>query len=551
MHELQNDDTVRFEGQGKVHFGLVKSVGKKFAIVYDISTYDTRKIAVSRLTYVPPVTLDPQQLKMLCRYEITWSELTNGAPDVVRVIFSEPFTLTLKDLYAGLQNIRNSGDDNSKLYKDWFEPLYSHYCIYLEDFPEEKTPEDIEILPGLPDRAKKVSGLLGLIENIFNKSIPLKNAAAGLIRDIDRYFDDEKKPVCERKYNDHEKEDFLLYYDSSGGSGDLNSADDATITLYRSFLNELCEKDNKLALKLKGKSCYYGDRIFDRDPAEAYKLLKRLFDLTADPHYAVFLGELCYSGEYSDGIPKYEEAFRYFSIGAASGILKAMRCVARLFALGRGVPKNTDIAWRIVEEIYSVCERRFIMGDYNCKFAEVAFYRSKCIQSGNFGYHSANLAYESLLQARLAVKKRLEFGNAGDNELLEEIQTSINEMFGMGAIEKNSKSASIWINSFLYHHLHKYRRMVMRVRRLKSGEIKLTFSIEKFPDEREQPPMFITETHTGFCDMVSTISVKVSNSDLEDIPDEPIYFNSTDGHTYFLGGVKVITINGDYIFTVK
>lgn len=551
MHELRNDDTVRFEGQGKVHFGLVKSIGKKFAIVYDISTYETRKIALSRLTYVPPVTLGPQQLTDLCRYNITWSELTGGAPDVVRVIFSEPFTLTLSDLYIGLKNIRSSNADNSTLYSEWFEPLYSHYCIYLEDFPEEKTPDDIDILPGLPDRAKKVSGILGIIENIFNNSIPLRNAASGLIRDIDRYFDDEKKPVDQRTYKDQEKEDFLLYYDSTGGTGDLDSADDTAITLYRSFLNELCEKDNKLALKFKGKSCYYGDRIFERDPAESYRLLKKLFDMTADPHYAVYLGDLCYSGEYDDGIPRYEEAFRYYSIASASGSLKAMGKIARLFAFGHGVPKNTDIAWKMVEEIYSICERRFLMGDYNCKLAEAAFYRGRCIQSGNFGYHSTNLAYESMLQARLAVNKRMEFGNKGDDLLLDEIQSAIDEMFRMGIIQKRSKSAKVWINSLLYHHLHKYRRMVMHVRRLKSGELKLTFSIEKFPDEREQPPMFITEINTGFCDTVSSISVRVSNSTLENVPDEPVFFNSTDGHAFFLGGTKVLTIDGDYIFTVK
>ena len=551
MRELRNDDTVRFEGQGKVHFGLVKSVGKRSAIVYDINTYETRKIALSRLTYVPPVILDPQQLTKLCRYEINWSDLTGGAPDIVRVIFSEPFTLTLKDLYAGLQNIRNSNDDNSKLYSEWFEPIYSHYCIYLEDFPEEKTPDDVVIIPGLPDRAKKVSGILGLIESIFNNSIPLKNAASGLIRDIDRYFEDERKPVCERTYKDQEKEDFLLYYDSSGGSGDLSSADDTTITLYRSFLNELSEKDNKLALKLQGKSCFYGDRLFERDTVEAYRLLNKLFELTADPHYAVYLGDLFYSGECADGIPHYEEAFRYYCIGSVSGSLRAMGRVARSFAFGQGVLKNTDIAWKIVEEIYAVCERRFLMGDYNCKLAEAAFYRGKCIQSGNFGCHSMNLAYESLLQARLAVKKRMEFGNKGDDVLLEEIQGAIDEMFNTGIIQKRNKSAKVWINSLLYHHLHKYRRMIMRVRRLKCGELKLTFSIEIFPDENEPPLMFITETDTGFCDTVSSVSVRVSDSTLENVPDEPIYFNSTDGHAFFLGGTKVITIDGDYIFTVK
>ena len=61
--------------------------------------------------------------------------------------------------------------------------------------------------------------------------------------------------------------------------------------------------------------------------------------------------------------------------------------------------------------------------------------------------------------------------------------------------------------------------------------------------------MFITETNTGYCDAVPSISVKVSGSSLEKIPDEPVLFNSTDGRNYFMGGTKVITIDGDYTFT--
>lgn len=549
MHILQDDDTVRFEGQGKVHYGLVKSIGKKYAMVYEISTCEIRKIAISRLTYVPPVTLDKQQITKLCRYEISWSGVTGGAPDIVRVVFSEPFTLTLNDLSAALHNIRLSDADNTTLYNEWFEPLYSHYCIYLDDFLEEQTPDYIDVLPGLPNRARKLEGMLRVIEDIFSRSIPLRSAAASLIREINSYLEDEKKPVSERNYKNQEKEEFLLYYDSSNGKGDLNTADDTTRNLYRRFVNDLISNDNKLALKIKGEGCCNGSIIFERDPAEAYRLIKRLFDMAGEPNYALWLGELCFSGDHADGMPEYEEAFRYLSIAASGGILRAMVIIARMFALGLGVPKNTDTAWRIVEEVYSICEQRFLIGDYNCKFADAAFYKGRCMRSGKFGYHSATLAYESFLQARLAVRKRREFCNDGDDKLADDIQAEIDKMFELGILPPKSKTAKIWINSMLYHHLHKYRRMVMRIRRLKSGDLKLTFSIEKFPYEHDQPVMFITETNTGYCDAVPSISVKVSGSSLEKIPDEPVLFNSTDGRNYFMGGTKVITIDGDYTFT--
>lgn len=549
MYELQIDDTVRFEGKGKVQYGLVKSIGKKFAVVYNIGNCETRKIALSRLTFVPPVTLSPEQLSMLCRYQISWTALTGGAPDVVQVNISEPYTLTLRDLLDGLQSIRKAAPDNAVLYDEWFDPLYSRYCIYLEDFLEEKTPEDVVTLPGLPNRASKVAGILRVIENLFSKSVPVRNAASSLIREINGYFIDEGKPISERTYNDKEKEDFLLYYDKEKGKGNISNADEETLSLYRSFLDDLCAKENKYAMKTKGLCCIHGDNGFERDLAEAHRLFLRLFELTADPHYAMYLGDMCYSGEYADGMPQYEEAFRYYCIAAGGGINRANIYVADMFAYGRGAPKNPDIAWRLLENVYSRIEERFLAGDYCCNFAETAFYRSKCIRSDNYGCHDASLAYESLLKAGLAVQKRMPAGIEGDQELASKIKEATDELISMGLVPDHSKSAEIRVNTLFKLYLHKYRRMIMRIRKLKNGELKITYSLEKLPEDKDQPMMFIFEPKTGFCDMVSSVSVKVTGSTLENVPEESVYFNSTDGRNYFIGGTKVISIDGEYIFS--
>lgn len=549
MHQLNTDDTVRFEGQGKVHYGLVRNVGKRFAVVYDLSTSEEKKIALSRLTYIPPVILGPEQLGRLCRFEISWSELTCGAPDHANVAFTQPFAITLDDIKTGLQNIRRSLTDNNTLSEEWFEPIYSHYCIYTDIFIDEKTPESVEYVPGLPDRGRKLAEIFVIIEKIFQNNIPLRNAAPGIVREIDRYFEDEKKPVTQRRYTDSEKESFLVYYDCICGEGNIRTADDLTRSIYKSFVEELCPKGNKLAMKIKCKNCLHGSELFEKDPEEAYKYLKILFSLTGDPYYALDLGDIYYSGACSDGTPDYDEAFRNYSIAAATGIFDARSKIAKMFANGQGVPMNKDVAWKIIEELYAVCERRFLMGDYDCKFAEAAYTRGRAVLDGNAGFNNQELAFESLLQAQLALSLRKQLGGRSDDRLADMIHQDIDSLlFGW---PPRSKTARIWTNSLLSHHLHKYRRMIMRIRRLKNGDLKLTFSIEKFPDEHSRPLMLITETETGFCDLTGSVTLKVCGSSLKSIPEEPVFFNATDGQNYYLGGSRVITVDGTYIFSPK
>ena len=55
------------------------------------------------------------------------------------------------------------------------------------------------------------------------------------------------------------------------------------------------------------------------------------------------IGYIYYYGRCWDGQPQYDEAFRYFSVGAAGGIYESRYKLADMFAKGYGVVQNKNI----------------------------------------------------------------------------------------------------------------------------------------------------------------------------------------------------------------
>lgn len=510
MNELKQFDTVEFEMNGKTCYGEIKSIKKKLAKVFVFGSPEVLTLRLSDLVYVPPVKLTEEQVARFCRYEVTLSELTKGCKDREDIVFDGHYTITFEDILTAMKNIRASGDDNETVYYEWFSPLCDvlmcddHICY-------ESDPDGVENLEGLPDRTEILSDIFGytLVDILCDSEEPIAEAAEQIIKTLETAIENEKLPVEERVYTDEQKEHYLRVLDNDDR---LKTATDREIRLMRRFTDELCEKDSKTALRCKGYGCYGGNPAYECDWNTSFECISRLYELTGEAVYANTLGYIYYYGRCWDGQPKYDEAFKYFSIGAAGFYYESRYKLADMFAHGYAVAKNTEIAYSIVSELYDQNIKYILKGQFDCKFADIVLRLGSYVENGYGGWTSINSAYRYYLQADFAIRQRLKYGHYGDLSVADSIRQRLNAVLDSGKIEKPVQTAEIRLEELLQDHLMQYRRLQVRIKAPENGKMMLSISVEPFKIMEYPLKLFITSTDTGFCGMLGSLDITVKNA---------------------------------------
>ena len=89
--------------------------------------------------------------------------------------------------------------------------------------------------------------------------------------------------------------------------------------------------------------CYYcGTSVYPNDWIKARDAFIEYYQLSGDPYAANTLGYIYYYGRCNGGVPEYDLAFRYFSIGHAYGCYESTYKLADMFVHGYSVVKNED-----------------------------------------------------------------------------------------------------------------------------------------------------------------------------------------------------------------
>ena len=559
MYDFKQGDTVTFLLNRKECHGFIQKIGKKNASVWIEELYEERKIPIERLTNVAPILLNTEQIQKLCRYEIKWSELIAGHPDYVPVCLEKPYTMTFEDMLAAARSIMNSGDDNETVREEWYCPLYDLMFDSGEDILFEDTPSDVEMLEFLPDRQQVFRDLFyTVLDEITDSDAgPICESIAEVITRIEHFTADEQRPILERDYSDAEKEHYIRML---GNDDRLKKATELELTVYRIFVENLIPKDNLTALRCKGYGCYGGDPAYECDWNTALECVTRLYELTGKPVYANTLGYIYYYGRCWEGEPKYDEAFKYFSVGAAGFYYESRYKLADMFVHGYGVPKNTEIAYTIVSELYDQNIKYMLDGNFDCKFADVALRLGSYMESGYGKYTNIHHAYKYYLQADFAIRQRLQYDYYGDLSVADSIRKRLNNLLESDQIKKPKRSAYVDLYELLWLHLKKYRKLRLDIKQMKNGDVKLTIRIAPFKDEKYHPKLFITEEETGFCGMLETLVVRAKGGkiiepktadasvDFDDIYSyyEPV--SETDGVTFMLGDKVQAIVTGETLF---
>ena len=183
------------------------------------------------------------------------------------------------------------------------------------------------------------------------------------------------------------------------------------------------------ALHFKAYACYGGNQYYPCDWKMSEECLLKLVELTGNADYYNTLGYIYYYGRCNDGVPEYDKAFQYFSVGAACGVYESIYKLADMFLAGNGCLKNPEAGANLILSLYRENYDIFCDGVFDGKFADIALRVGGLLERGDGVPQNIEEAYGYYLEARLAIDKRTaEYKVFGDGKVKDKIYEAINRV---------------------------------------------------------------------------------------------------------------------------
>ena len=370
------------------------------------------------------VTLSLDQMQKIARYEITFKDILDGSPfSVENVICPEVYSFTVDDLHHTFRALEDLDPIVKDFREHWYYPITQLYdafdlnraCGYLDN------PDDIR------KRSKGYPGLKILDSDYFKElwlelEWACESCDEGIhlsesldydeINDVfNRYYSNKGKAIEEQIFSDAEMEEYIGFFEYDDF---VKEVDEEKLALARKFIEYFCEKNSKLALRIKGYACYGGNRLYPCDWDQSHDCISRLYEMTDDPQYANTLGYIYYYGRCNGGVPEYDKAFHYFGIAAANGLYEGMYKLADMFRHGYACKESKRTASSLYHMVYNDCIKQFFKGKH-ANFADAALRMGNVYAKGIGEKINPSYAYHYYLQAYYAARLRAEeddfFGN--------------------------------------------------------------------------------------------------------------------------------------------
>ena len=423
----------------------------------------------------------------------------------VEEIFKEPegteeiCRLSNEDLLAALQNLKEKDWTPKELYEKWSRFTDEQLTLGRFKFAPETGELGwmmVNLITSCAEELKDRDDLRGYIDYAL------------MIEDLQlAQQGGKKKEPRTWRYTDMSKLDNIEELDDEDFQVMLSTKE---VREYRDIIEELISRNYPEAIYIKAYSCYVGDRLYKNNWKMSRDLLLQLMDHpdVEDEDkcwYANMLGYIYYYGRTNRGKAQYEEAARYFMIGALAGIHESMYKLADLYIAGKGVLKNEEIGVRLIVQVYRESRDEFLSGDHLCKFADAALRMGNLYRDGIGVYPSQETALYYYLIADLAIRLRMEeFDYIGDTKVAATIREELAKIRG-GAPEKKHPRQMITDSPFILREAMKEGRLAeFKVERLKRG-IKLTAI--RVPAFLEQcaPAMLMVLPEWDYCRVVDKV----------------------------------------------
>ena len=511
----------------------------------DVDYFDPEQVTLKKteVKNVDDRLLESSKLRQFITGKISFEELTGGTNILPKSIEStlKPYHITISDLIQGL---RIYSTKSFIEICEWVDTIvfYSEEIAFSEnpweDIRNKVTKKDILNLA-----AREFDEFRWTYEyNVEEANLTLEHLAS----EISLWVVSKGKEL---------PSSIVRIVAEQFDCDSIDKESPATQKLYKRCLDILCAEKDPKAIQRRGYCYYCGTKIYPNDWIKARNAFLEYYQLTGDASAANTLGYIYYYGRCNKGIPEYEEAFKYFSIGHAYTYFESTYKLADMFAHGYGVVKEGDTANHLYWSVYQQTLKRFIKEDYSGKFADAALRMGNCFRYGIGARTDLETAYFYYLQADLAIRKRTEVADHyGDTVVFNGVQRALEEVRKEYA-EKGRKTIFAnprWLSWTLIDH----RRCKLKIRELEDGVLSLTTSPMKRRDEERAPLMLITIPKSDYCELTDKFKLRTYKNCEYSIPGggNEILFDSYqynwNGTTeFYLGDDLVGTITTDaYIF---
>ena len=387
-------------------------------------------LAEKNLTFVPPIELSSEDLKALLRFELTYPDFCKKVIPSFNWTFSGVYYYTLDDMITMVTNLKAKEASNYEL-SDWANLVYAE----MEDnFQCEGTAEEEVDVPlkGFKNPKNDAAMAREIYRTLFDYCLfdPEEDEFDDV--DLDLILEDVKnykggKAIHNYLWTSSSKYEVLNRLDDPNY---VENLEEEALDRVRNMIVDQSEKGIDLATEVLAYSYYGGSILFECDWVKCRDLFLEMMkrDSIEDKdkcRYANTLGYIYYYGRCTDGVADYENAFKYFSLGAAAGIFESMYKLSDMYKHGYYVEKNTKATETLVRMVYDKALLRIENEEFEGKFADAA------LRMGNLcrdGINEDEDEYYYYTLADFAIKKRLEFHQYGDGKVASGIQKELDRI---------------------------------------------------------------------------------------------------------------------------
>ncbi len=404
-----------------------------------------------------------EQLKKVFRYELKVQDVfKNGENGSYRY---EKYFVQWDDFVALLTKIKKDKITGKELDQNWWwavEAIDSdedHY-YYLSAKETERYFEE-EHLRFAIHPVSQIEGMLGIIFSLmtyiddfdleyghaFHLDIDL------ILHDIELMKQNNFEDITPELW-DEVREDSVLSSIEDNHLGDLS---EQVINWYRKALEAACLKGDTDAVEAKAYCFYGGNRLYDCDWNQAEKMFKDMMENKKindirKAKYANSLGYIYYYGRTTEGKPDYDQAFKYFSIGAFNGYYESCYKLADMFQSGKGTIQNDTAAFNLVKWVLGETRDDYLRGNHS-NFADAALRMGNMFEKGIVVQQDDLEALTFYLLAKDAIDKRMaNEDNYGDEKVamtISEALKKIEEKVPYEARQSLSSNTPVLLDSLL------------------------------------------------------------------------------------------------------
>lgn len=478
------------------------------------------------------IRVTDEQLKDFVRGRISYGEFAGDTEDFVsRKFVGDPeYRITLDDLTEGIRSYLNALRSGTRTAFDFINNWFYVLIYDLEDLiglPQLVGMSDTQgdglayetIWSGNPffnDEHELVifiiSRLDGMEDYIWQEEkIPgeMLTDLEDLLTVIDNYSWNAGRPKDEWKLTAWQKKQFVY---RNSDDHDLDDADEDIVRLWKQYLEELCEQDDVRAIRILGYACYGNDNpVYPCDWEISRDCMVKLMEIGPDQlkaQAANTLGYIYYYGRTNGGEPQYDEAYRYFSLGAFFGYYESIYKVGDMLMAGKGTPQNRTAAFHLYQFVYNDCYDRFLDDGIGAQFADAALRMGGAYHHGNGTYQDLKMAYIYYMQARLAIRNRMaDHTFFGDAKVSASISSGIAEIREELGDECRQKRAEIDLYSLIENVMLTDSRYVEVLIVRKKTITSLTVRRMEMSPWEPEPNVLITIPEISMCKLTREINV--------------------------------------------